>query len=157
MTAERKTKKKPRPLVGWREWATLPDLHVRSVKVKVDTGARTTALHATDVEVVRRAAGDRVRFRVFANEAHTRHTPVLDVPLVAERRVRSSNGQTELRPVIETRIAVGKLVWVAEVTLTSRSDMGFRMLLGRTALRGRFWVDAGRSFLQGTPAPPRDA
>lgn len=135
------------PVVGWREWGSLPALGLSKIKMKVDTGAKTSALHATEVERCRKDSGDWVRFRLHA-EPDEAPLPPVECPLVAQRRVKSSNGSTELRPVIKTLVHVGHSYWIAEVTLTSRSEMGFQMLLGREALKDRFLVDAGRSFLQ---------
>lgn len=139
--------KKEKMVIGWREWLRLPDLGVDRIKVKVDTGARTSALHADAMKIVERGGRRFVEFVVHPiqrspkNEVHTR------AELVEERRVRSSNGQEELRPVIHTHIDVGGEVWPIEVTLTRRDVMGFRMLLGRQAVRGHAVVDPGRSFV----------
>ena len=148
-------KKKPpnRTIIGWREWASLPDVGVRSVRVKVDTGARTSALHAVDIEVVEASEPAVVRFRAQVHEDQAQLSPLVELPLVEVRAVKSSNGSTEQRPVVITRLAIGEEVWEAEVTLTVRDEMGFNMLLGRAAMRRRFWVDPGGSFLQGDAAP----
>lgn len=133
------------PTIGWREWLALPQLGVDRIKVKVDTGARTSSLHAFDVHVD--TAHSRVRFKVHPIQRSTRETCECEAPLVDRRWVRSSNGKRELRPVIETTVALLGEVFTIEVTLTSRDLMGFRMLLGREAIRRRFLVNAGRSFL----------
>ncbi len=146
-------KPKSRPIIGWREWASLPEVGVLSVKIKVDTGARTSALHAVDIEIVEAADPPLVRFRAQVREDHPELSPVVELPLVEVRTVKSSNGTTEERPVVLTRLAIGEEIWEAEVTLTVRDEMGFNMLLGRAAMRRRFWVDPGRSFLQGEEAP----
>lgn len=151
-TTKRVAVPKMRPLVGWREIAALPELGIRHVKVKVDTGARTSALHAADIVLVERRGANIVRFRVYTHEDNDTLSRPIECPLLSQRRVKSSNGQTETRPVISTRVIVGQEIWDAEVTLTTRDQMGFRMLLGRTALKRRFWVDPGRSNIQGEPA-----
>ncbi len=133
--------------IGWREWVALPDLGVSRIKAKIDTGARTSALHAFDVEVVRRKGIDVVRFKVHPFQRDYRSTVVAQSPLIDEREVKSSSGHGTLRPVIRTRIRLGDRVWSIELTLTNRDAMGFRMLLGRSALRKRFLVDPGASFL----------
>jgi len=141
--------RKGRVIIGWREWLALPDLHVERIKAKVDTGARTSALHAEELEYVRRNGQTWVNFVVHP-EQHSRKARVAaTAPLLEEREVRSSNGREELRPVIETTVRLGALEWVIEVTLTRRDVMGFRMLLGRQAVRGHGVVDPGRSFLNG--------
>lgn len=142
-----------RKVVGWREWASLPDVGVRSVKVKVDTGARTSALHAVDIRLIETMDPPAVRFRARVQEGHSQLSQPVELPLVEVRAVKSSNGTTEDRPVVLTRLAIGDEVWEAEVTLTGRDEMGFSMLLGRAAIRRRFLVDPGRSFLQGQTAP----
>lgn len=137
-----------KPTIGWREWVSLPDLGVKRVKAKVDTGARSSSLHAFDVEVVRgrgRSHG-KVRFQVHPIQHDSGTTIYCEVPLHDERLVRSSDGRQELRPVIRTKIDILGESWEIDLTLTSRDVMGFRMLLGREAIRRRFLVDPGRSF-----------
>lgn len=140
--------KKPRklPHVGWREWLALPDLGIDRIKVKVDTGARTSSLHAWDIQRFDRDGQPWVRFEVHPEQRSSRPVTV-EAPLVDERKVRPSTGKAQLRPVIETRLRLGSLVWSAEVTLVRRDMMGFRMLLGRQAIRNRCLVDPGRSYL----------
>lgn len=139
----------PEDVLGWREWVALPELGVETIKAKVDTGARTSSLHAFDmVEFVRRGQ-DMVRFVVHPEQRNSRHALEVELPVHDRRLVRSSSGQAERRPVIKTAIEVLGLRWVAELTLTRRDEMGFRMLLGRQAIRGRFFVDPGKSFLNG--------
>lgn len=133
------------PTIGWREWLALPDLGVDRIKAKVDTGARTSSLHAFDVHVDTRRS--RVRFKVHPIQRSSHETVECEAPLVDRRWVRSSNGKRELRPVIETSVALLGETFTIEVTLTSRDLMGFRMLLGREAIRRRFLVNAGRSFV----------
>lgn len=134
-------------LIGWREWLALPDLNVERIKAKVDTGARTSALHAEQVTYVRRRGQTIVQFVVSSGRDSAGSHAVVQAPLLEERRVRSSNGKEELRPVIETVVRLGTEEWSIEVTLTNRDQMGFPMLLGRQALKGHAVVDPGRSFL----------
>jgi hypothetical protein len=140
-------KKKRYPTIGWREWVALPHLGVHAVKAKVDTGARTSSLHAFDVAIHRRRGGDVVTFKVHPIQRETDTTVSCEEPLFDERWVTSSNGRRELRPVIRTQLSLLDKTWPIEVTLTSRDIMGFRMLLGREAIRARFLVDPGRSYL----------
>ena len=134
-------------VIGWREWVHLPELGVRMVKVKVDTGARTSSLHAENIRILRRDGRDTVVFMVHP-EQHSRAGAVeAEAPLIEQRWVKSSNGTQELRPVIMTSIDIGGLTWQIEVTLTRRHLMGFRMLLGRQAVRGHAVVDPARSFM----------
>lgn len=134
-------------ILGWREWAALPELGVDRIKVKVDTGARSSALHAWDPCPFDRDGRPWLRFVLHPLQRDRTTTVVAEAPLLEHRQVRSSTGHTQLRPVISTIIRVGDVTWPIEVTLTRRDAMGFRMLLGRAALRGRFLVDPGRSYL----------
>lgn len=136
--------KRQKVTVGWREWIRMPDLGVRLIKVKVDTGARTSALHVDDLEYLGR---NMLRFRVHPKQRTMRGSVTALATMVDERRVVSSNGKAETRPVINTRIDLGGDIWEIEITLTSRDVMGFRMLLGRQAIRGKAIVDPARSFL----------
>jgi len=148
VTAHKKPKGPP-GVVGWREWVALPELGVTSIKAKVDTGARTSSLHAYDVEVVARGGRERVRFKLHPEQRDAHRVVACEAPLVEWRQVRPSNGQSELRPVVVTVVELLGERFEVELTLTRRDAMGFRMLLGRQALRGRFAVDPGRSYLNG--------
>ncbi len=135
-------------LIGWREWASLPELGIRRIKAKIDTGARTSALHAFSVELIEAPQKKKVGFIV---RLHSRHFPQKKIKCMAElvdiREITDSGGHKEQRCVIKTPLVVGKSCWPIEITLTSRDNMRFKMLLGRTALKGRFIVDPGRSYL----------
>jgi hypothetical protein len=146
--------KATKPTIGWREWVRLPDLGRASVKAKVDTGARTSALHAEALRFVRRGGKRFVRFVVYPRQRSKKGAMEAIAPLVGSRSVRSSNGVTEVRPVVLTTLELGGATWEIELTLTRRDVMGFRLLLGRQAIRGHALVDPGRSFLSG-PAPRR--
>lgn len=137
----------PKPPIGWREWVGLPDLGVPWVKAKVDTGARSSSLHAWDVHVDERKG--IVRFAVHPVQGDDELTISVVAPLVAVRDVRSSMGEVERRAAIVTSAAIAGHAVPIELTLTNRDDMGFRMLIGREALRRRFLVNPGRSFLGG--------
>lgn len=145
-------------LIGWREWIALPDLGVGAIKAKVDTGARSSSLHAFDLrpEIVSADAAV-LRFSVHPFQDDDAHVVETSAPLVEYREVRSSNGDTEVRPVIASRIRVLGRIRRVELTLSNRDEMGFRMLLGRSALRRRYVVDPSRSFVGGgdSVAPPR--
>ena len=140
-------------LIGWREWVELPELGVGSVKAKVDTGARTSALHAFDLEPFRRGGAPWIGFRLHPLQRDTETVVACEAAVVDSRDVRDSGGHGERRHVIETLVRIGETGFRAEVTLTGRDDMLFRMLLGRTAIRGRFLVDAGRSYVAGALGP----
>lgn len=141
----------PRPVVGWREWVRLPDLGIRWIKSKVDTGARTSSLHAIHIEHFRNRGVAMVRFQVHPYQRDFRRTVTAEAPLVETRMVRASSGHASKRPVILTSLTLMDETWPIELTLASRDAMGFRMLLGREALRRRFAVDPGRSFVNGKP------
>jgi hypothetical protein len=138
-------------LLGWREWVALPDLDLHGIKAKVDTGARTSALHAFYMERFREKRRDRVRFGIHPFQRRTDVERTCAADVLDVRWVMDSGGHRERRVVIETLVVIGSLSFDAELTLTSRDTMRFRMLLGRTAMRGRFVVDPSGSYLAGKP------
>ncbi|MCC6510380.1 MAG: ATP-dependent zinc protease, partial [Pirellulaceae bacterium] len=123
-----------RPLLGWREWVSLPELGIAQIKAKVDTGARSSCLHAFDVRIEREAGEEWVHFVVHPLQGQTKPAVAVKARLLEYRTVRSSSGHTESRPVVETTASVGDRHWMIELTLTNRDEMGFRMLLGRSAV-----------------------
>jgi hypothetical protein len=139
--------------VGWREWIGLPDLGVRRIKAKVDTGARSSSLHAFDLELVTQGRTTLVRFKVHPFQDDSQRTIQCEAPLHDQRFVKSSSGHRQMRPVIRPMLSFDGDQWPIDLTLTARDLMGFRMLLGREALRGRFVVDPGRSFLKKALVP----
>ena len=136
-------------VLGWREWLGFPDLGIAKIKAKVDTGARTSCLHAYYVEPFERDGAPWVRFGIHPQQNDTSQEIHCEAAVKDRRTVRDSGGHEEYRYVIETMISIGKERRLAEVTLTDRDTMKFRVLLGRTAIRGSYLVDAGRSYLQG--------
>jgi hypothetical protein len=138
--------------IGWREWVALPDLDVRAIKAKIDTGARTSALHAYRIEPFRRAGALWLRFELQPIQRSEAMKVVCEARAVDQRVVRNSGGGVERRYVIRTSLKLGEEVWPIELALTNRDQMGFRMLLGRTALEGRALIEPGRSYLLGVRA-----
>lgn len=138
-----------RPVIGWREWVGLPELGVEAIKAKIDTGARSSSLHAFDLERFTEKGVDMVRFAIHPVQRRRRPSVEAVVPVVDERVVRNPGGRAELRPVIVTKVSWNGRLWKVELNLTRRDEMGFRMLLGRQAVRRRFVVDPGRSFVGG--------
>lgn len=143
------------PIIGWREWVGLPDLGIGQIKVKVDTGARSSSLHAYDLHQFDRDGEKWVRFKVHPLQRRTHEIVETEAAILETRSVRSSSGKASLRPVIVTNITLLGITWPVEVTLANRDEMGFRMLLGREAYRGRFLVDAGKSYYGGQPPVKR--
>jgi hypothetical protein len=136
--------------IGWREWVGLPDLGITAIKAKVDTGARTSTLHAFSVEPFQHNDGrEWVRFGMHPEQKNDDTVLYCEAPIHDRRLVRDSGGHEEERIIIETRAKVGEQIFTIELTLTSRDNMLFRMLLGRTAMRNIFAVNPARSFLMG--------
>ena len=136
-------------LLGWRDWVGLPDLGIHRIKAKVDTGARTSALHAFQVEPYTDNGVQKVNFRLHPFKRDLDIVADCHADVLDSRSVRDSGGHQEQRWVIRTMVEVGAYSWPIEMTLTSREDMLFRMLLGRTAMAGRCMVNPELSFLQG--------
>jgi len=145
---------KPAPsVVGWREWALLPALTASTaVKVKIDTGATTSAIHVENLELHDSENGQAfASFDLNLTDSIEEIAVVEQHPVVAYRFVKSSSGHGSYRPVIRTQLQLGETAFDVDITLTGRDQMGFKMLVGRAALRGRFYVDPSGSFLQGPP------
>ena len=142
--------------IGWREWVGLPGLGVDAVKAKIDTGARTSALHAWNIEPFRRAGELWLRFELHPIQRSEAMKVTCEAHAIDERTVRNSGGGVERRYIITTLLKLGDATWPIELALANRDQMGFRMLLGRTALQGRALIEPGRSYLLGArPAKPR--
>lgn len=138
-------------VIGWREWIGLPELHLGKIKAKVDTGARSSALHAFDLVEFRRDNQLWVQFKVHPIQRDSSKTVETESPVLEYRSIRSSSGRVSQRPVIVTSVELLGQLWPIELTLANRDQMGFRMLLGREAIRNRFLVDSGASFFGGKP------
>ncbi len=136
-------------VLGWQEWVGLPDLNIGSIKAKIDTGAKTCALHTYFIEPYKKGTENWVKFCIHPVQDDVSTNIECHAKLVDERNVTDSGGHSELRYVIQTKIIITGEVFEAEVTLTDRESMKFRMLLGRNALKRRFIVDSSKSFLSG--------
>lgn len=139
------------PRIGWREYVSLPDLKIPAIKAKVDTGARSSSLHAFEMELYRKDGLDYVRFKIHPMQRNDELMVEVETPVFDIRRVRSSSGESSVRPVIVTVVELLGVAWPIELTLANRDQMGFRMLLGREAMRGRMLVDPGHSYFGGKP------
>ncbi len=144
-------KKKPLDTVGWREWVSLPELGINNIKAKIDTGARTSALHAFALLPFEENGQPKIRFDIHPLQRNTDTIITCIADVIDKRWVADSGGHREERFVIQTPIIVGTETWPIEITLTERDTMLFRMLLGRSALKRRFTVNPGRSFVTTTP------
>lgn len=143
-------KRKPKTIIGWEEWCALPSLNLPAIKAKIDTGAKTSALHAYDMKRFKEDGQDFVRFKIHPLQKNDRLEKICVAPLADYRYVISSNGEREKRFVILAELEFPEKTIQAELTLTSRHKMAFRMLLGREAMRkAKLVVDPSKSFLLG--------
>lgn len=139
--------------MGWREWLSLPEIGIPAIKAKVDTGAKTSALHAFSVEPFQRKGVAMVRFQVHPLQKQTDTVVTCEAVIADRRKVCDSGGHWEQRYVVCTTLVLGGVTLQTEFTLTDRDTMQFRMLLGRSALKGNFIVDSGASYLTGRISP----
>jgi hypothetical protein len=133
-------------IIGFREWISLPDLSLWALKAKIDTGAKTSSLHAFDIKLVRRKGVSFVKFKVHPIQKDVNLEVICSAPLVDRRIVTDSGGHRENRYVIHTTIVMGNHRKQIELTLTNRETMKYRMLIGREALK-QFYIDPSQSFL----------
>lgn len=135
--------------VGWREWAALPDLGVNRIIAKIDTGAKTSAIHAFRLREFLQDGAPWVEF--YLHPVRRRKTPEIHciAPIADKRAIKSSNGASEERIVVNTRLRLGGRIWRIELSLTNRDAMGYRLLIGRDAIRKKAIIDPGASFLLG--------
>ncbi|CAA0112870.1 ATP-dependent zinc protease family protein [Zhongshania aliphaticivorans] len=141
-------------ILGWREWISLPELGINGIKAKIDTGARSSSLHAIDIHTITVDGEQWVEFKVQPLQHQTDAPIHCRAPIKDYRQVTDSGGHRSMRYVVETTINIGNEQFTAEVTLADRSQMMFRMLLGRTAMKNRYTVDPGRSYCA-SQKPPR--
>ncbi|WP_315980761.1 ATP-dependent zinc protease [Aliamphritea spongicola] len=137
-------------ITGSEEWCKFIDLSIPAIKARVDSGARTSAIHALNIKTFQRNGSSWVSFDVYPLQNNRKTVINCEAPIHDRRTVKSSSGSTEKRYVIKTSIAMGEQSWDIELTLTNRDAMGYRMLLGREAMKGRLLVDPEESFMFGT-------
>jgi len=145
------------PILGWREWVTLPELKIQHIKAKIDTGARSSALHAFAIEPYRKQNQRWIMFAIHPEQNNTDIVIECHAAVKDRRIVSDSGGHKQRRYVIETPLIIGSAIITAEMTLTNRDSMLFRMLIGRTTLNDRFMINSSASFCQGFPNPPTTA
>jgi len=138
---------KERPIIGQEEWCSLPELGLAAIKARVDSGAKTSALHAFNIREVKKGGELYVTFDIHPIQKNREITKSCKAKVIGRRTVRSSTGASEKRYVVETELKLGNESWPIELTLTNRDDMGYRMLLGRQAMENRFLVDPAQSFV----------
>jgi len=147
---------KHKTVIGWREHIALPELGIERIKAKIDTGARTTALHAEAIEEFRRDGHLWVRF--LTPPYHGPDCEPISARVIDRREIRNTSGVPQARPIIHTTLVIDGRHWGIDVSLTDRTEMGFDLILGRTAVRRHgLLVDPGRSFLAGEPSRPAGA
>ena len=139
--------------LGWREWVSLPELGIAGIKAKIDTGARSSSLNAVDIQAVDVNGEQWVEFKVYPRQHQTDGAIPCRARVKDYRQVTDSGGHRSMRYVIETTITIGSEQFTAEMTLADRSQMMFRMLLGRTAMKNRYTVDPGRSYCASQKPP----
>lgn len=141
---------KNKTIIGWQEWVSFPQLGIKRIKAKIDTGARTSALHAENIIIRNSRNGSRrAYFDVLPLTSNPRYIIHCSAELIDQRFIRSSNGQRELRTTVNTYLSIGNLIYPIEITLTNRDSMGFRLLIGRTAISRTFLIDAHRALMLG--------
>ncbi len=135
--------------IGWRERVSFPEFGVIGVKAKIDSGAQTSSIHAFRPRYSQRDDGEWISFEIHPRRRSRKDAVRVSAKVKTHRWIRSSNGKRELRPVIETTMSLGGEEFKAEITLANRHLMAYRMILGRSAMRGRFTIDPGKSYLFG--------
>ncbi|CAL1240013.1 ATP-dependent zinc protease family protein [Candidatus Methylocalor cossyra] len=138
-----------RLVIGWREWVRLDSLGLPPIKAKIDTGARTSALHAFKLTTFLRGGSRWVRFSIHPFQHDLSVVRSCEAPVVDRRAIADSGGHRQIRYIVQSDITLGNQTWSIELSLTRRETMRFRLLLGRTALNGRFLIDPGRSYCLG--------
>ena len=157
MGAARDTEISDPHIIGWREWVALPSLGITRIKAKLDTGARTSALHALRSDRYTERGAPHVRLHVQTRQRAGEQVLVIETAIIDERTVSDSSGRRERRIVVASDLALGEQRWLIELTITNRDTLRFRMLLGRSAMQGHLIVDPDRSYVLGKPSGPKAA
>lgn len=139
----------PKLIIGWQEWISLPEINIPAVLAKIDTGAKTSSIHAYKIEYFIKNNKDFVRFTIHPIARNNIISRTCEMPLLDKRTVKSSSGDEEERPVIKTLIHIDGNEWEIELNLTNRDYMGSRMLIGREAMRKHVLVHSGVNFIHG--------
>jgi ribosomal protein S6--L-glutamate ligase len=135
-------------IVGWKEWVALPELNVPLIKAKIDTGAATSSIHAYNIKYIKKNHINYVTFEIHPLQGNNRVVVPCEAILIEKRKVKSSNGKIQTRPVIKTNLQIGRLIIPIELNLTNRDSMGMRMLIGRQALK-KLLVNPSCTSIQG--------
>lgn len=145
--------KPPKFFIGWQEWCSLPNFHIPAIKAKIDTGAKTSSLHASNIRTFHRHGDLFVHFTIQPLQQTSRFETHCTALVVDKRPVTTSGGHKEIRYVITTLLTLGHTSWNIELTLTNRASMTFRMLLGRDAIKDHAIIDPGKILYQGKLDP----
>ena len=132
--------------LGWREWVFLPLYNDFKLKAKIDTGARTSSIHATNIQVYQKGASQMVKFQIYQSESFLD----IDTKLVSYKKIKSSFGQTEIRPSVHMKIQIGAEIWLTEITLAQRAKLTYPMLIGRNSLNKKHIIHSHKSYLAGS-------
>jgi len=132
--------------LGWREWVFLPSYNDFKLKAKIDTGARTSAIHATNIQIYRKNRSEMVKFQIYQSQSFLD----IDTELISYKKIKSSFGQTEIRPSVHMRIQIGAEIWLTEITLAQRAKLTYPMLIGRNSLNKKHIIQSHKSYLAGS-------
>ena len=132
--------------LGWREWVFLPSYNDFKLKAKIDTGARTSAIHATNIQIYQKDSSEMVKFQIYQSQSFLD----IDTELISYKKIKSSFGQTETRPTVYMKIQIGAEIWSTEITLAQRAKLTYPMLIGRNTLNKGHIIHSHRSYLAGS-------
>ena len=132
--------------LGWREWVFLPSYNYFKLKAKIDTGARTSAIHATNIQIYQKDSSEMVKFQIYQSQSFLD----IDTELISYKKIKSSFGQTEIRPTVHMKIQIGAEIWLTEITLAQRAKLTYPMLIGRNSLNKKHIIHSHKSYLAGS-------